>query len=704
MYRSPNEKMKQKDNKLFDPYELGENQISKKFKYALNVFLTSEYYEGTNLGKIYNERRSDGRSKIYVDQPKLEDKLHREFIDVDDDIIKFLVGYTGVGKTTLLRNVFQVFDREINVVGKDLIIYVSFYAMPPAPNDEKKEAVQSTIINALDMVITHLSGKDYVERLLSYDDEYYQSLYTYINDNNKLLIHSYRNSPDFTTGLSKDNIYKKILSWIERENPLDYTLSQLKFYLHNYEKTVGHKLENIVLIFDDIETKSIEYHNEIIEFAFHIKKCLQAYRNRKYNFKILITLRNYSFRIQQIRLKEAFRAINKNDIILKDTVPSLSEVIETRINYVLGHKEVLEKVNEIDSWETAARNLKIILSRLYGQYDKMLLSLTHNNIFKSMNLIMRIVTNKRHLGKYEIFNDGSFKIDADKYNLRNYSNNESMPKNDDVFNSLVYGESEAYQDIGDYYLTNILHYKKKDNIDTELMGIYIIQFLHSLGIYMGNENYDGLKTKEGREVVIEIADIFNLSEESEKRDMLQGLNAMMKRLYEGGVLLQSIVEPKKEDDNSFSREYIEELQVYLSLRGYQLYHMLMANSLLFEAYRDDIDTDLEENDIKTLELSKYQRIKYCINYTSHLFRKEMRYLCNVEDKRKYEECFGKDIVSVVLMKGLRESIYVYYSSESTERTDLINKHNELGKEINDFLQEIYVNDTVEFTKIELINM
>ena len=698
MFRSPNKDMKYKDNKIFNPYQLGENQIAKRFQYALSALLTSEYYEGTDLGKIYNERRADGRSKIYVDQPELEARIYKEFIDLEGDVTKFLVGYTGVGKTTLIRNIFQVFDRKISEKDGNLVIYFSLYSMMPAIHGGINNAVQNGIISALEMATTYLSGSSYAERLLSYDEKYYKELFYYINENNESFIHNYRNSPKYTEKLDKENIYMRILNWLEEEDPLDYALSQFKFYLKRSNK----QFKNIILIFDDIEAKSIEYHNELIELSWHIKKCLQAYKDRNYTFKILITLRNYSFRMQQIRLKEAFREIDKNDIILKDSVPNLSKVLDVRLNYILSHKNILSKVKERDTWKIAAKNLNIILNKLYGQYDQMLLALTHNDIFKSMKLLMRIVTNKKHLGKYEIFNNGAFIIEPQRYSFRNYLYDQTMPGNDDVFYSLVYGEAEGYQDIGDYYLSNIMHYKKVEGVETELFGIYIIQFLINEKIYMGNTEYDGFKTKEGGEIVETILNIFDLCNDNEKELMNRGIRAMMKKLYEGGVLLQSIIEPKREDGNSFSREYSDDLQVYLSLRGFQLYQMLKANSLLFEVYRDDIDTDMEDNDILTLNLSKFRRLKYCLMYTSYLFRKEARYLRNISDKNLYRDVLGNEIATSILMKGIKESIFTYYNYDSEDKDKLVNIYNSLAHEMNGVLKEIQINDNVDLVNVELL--
>lgn len=183
--------------------------------------------------------------------------------------------------------------------------------------------------------------------------------------------------------------------------------------------------------------------------------------------------------------------------------------------------------------------------------------------------------------------------------------------------------------------------------------------------------------------------------------MRQGLNAMMQKLYEGGVLLQSFVEPIFEDGNAFKREYKEDMKVYLSLRGYRLYSMLEVNSLLLQTYRDDIDTDLEENDILTLQLSKYERIKYCIQYCAHLFNVETDYILRMKSKKLFIDCFGKKTAVVIVMSGIRESIKIYFLRDSYEKSELRKEYNALAKNINSFLEQENNNEGLDF---EILNL
>lgn len=445
----------------------------------------------------------------------------------------------------------------------------------------------------------------------------------------------------------------------------------------------------------------MSYQNKLIEIIYHIKKCLQAFKKRSYSFKTLITLRYYSFRLEQIRAKSAFREINKSDIILKSTVPSLSDVINQRFQFILEHEKVISTLSDIQSYKDAKFELDNILVKLYGQYDKMLLSLTHYNIFESMNLLMRILTNKKYIGKYEKQYDGAFVINRSDYNFGN--NNLTAIKNADVFYALVYGENDIYEDQQDYYLTNIMHYKETEKASTEIVGMYVIQYLITKGLCMADASYDGIQTMKGKKILKNILEIFDRQSEEDKEDMAKGIKKAMKHLYEGGVLLQSIIEPKCDEKEYNKRNYTSDKKIYLSLRGIQLYNMLRANSLLFETYRDDIDTELENNDKKTMILSKLKRIEYCLNYSMKLFGKEAEIIRFCSDKVLLENTLGNELVTYVLLHGICESINRYFRENNDEKIYLIGVYNQNATIVNKFIDDTLIKNGTKHRKVNYLN-
>lgn len=707
MYQSPNENQSIKRNQRDNYFAMGSNNLSVRFKKALSILLSTEYYEGSRYGKVYNKTGSNGKSKIYVDQPKMEERFCKQFIDLEDDAVKFLVGPTGVGKTTLIRNMFHVFDRDVVVTDDNLVIYVSFYSMVSyfEKGTDSNRVVQDALLGAINAAISYLDNSNYVDRLSGYTDDYYEKFYDFIYSNNKILIESFPSVSENIEKMKTGNGKKIILDWLAIDKPVDYHMCQLKYYLNLYKARTKQIFNNVILILDDIESMDSKYADSILECAYYCKKCMQANVGRDYYFKALVSMRNYSYRIQQIRRKEAFREIPWDDVIMKDIVPELSDVLEKRAQYVLGLDEVVNLVENREAFQEAERKLQIILQRMYGQYDKMILSLTHNNIFKSMTLLLRIITNKSHFGKYEIDRfkyKGAFPISARDYSVENNSDNSEIPGNDAVYYALVYGEQRVYFDNEDYYLTNIMHYKYKERVDTELFGIYIIQYFIKAGVSLQDPSYDGFNSVLSIRVIDDIMGLYSFPTATQTESTYNGLCFMMEHLYKGGVLLQSIIEPIKEDKESVNRVYVPQMKVYLSLRGGQLYKMLSYNSLLFATYCDDIDTNISGNDKPILEMTMDERMLYCLEYIDYLSDKEINLLRRVSDYRNYIITIGSKLAVTILMKGMEETIKVYYMNKTLAKQKIVERYNLIAIKVNNFLEEIQKEPDVMFDYIVLV--
>ena len=206
-----------------------------------------------------------------------------------------------------------------------------------------------------------------------------------------------------------------------------------------------------------------------------------------------------------------------------------------------------------------------------------------------------------------------------------------------------------------------MHYKNKEGQNTELLGVYIIQYFIQRGINLDDSSYDGFESILCEEVIDNIMSLYSFSSDAKTRSVRSGLEQMMEHLYKGGVLLQSIIEPIKEDIDTIHRVYSSKMKVFLSLRGSQLYNMLSYNALLFTTYRDDIDTDINKNDIPTLEMSMNERMIYCLSYISYLSNIEMELFRSVSDYKNYQSVMGSDLAVTILMKGMEETISFLYN-------------------------------------------
>ncbi len=720
MYRSPNSQIRNYKDKSIFPYRKGNNQVYKTFGKAINILLSKEYYEGSNFGQYYNQFTEDEEgnrlSTIYVKQPEIEQIIREEIINNESDMVKYLVGYEGIGKTTLIRNIFHVFDRKPAAFNDNLVIYISFYSNRSDNNKNPEETVHDVVISSIEMAITFLSGySTAVERIKSYNDDFYNSFVSYLSDNNEIFAHFPIGKPSNDISIKNaENPNIEYLNRLYESNALDYNLTLLKFYL---SKPENRKYKNVYFIFDDLETLPMNFIDEIFYMSMHLDKCAKGLVGRKFKVKQLIALRSYTFRQSKYIKQFGANKISNNDIIIKNQVPFLSDILNQRVLSVEKMMETekeengIDKITEIKIYGLMS-DLRAILKDTYAKFDTLLLYLTQFNIFNSLQLLVRIITNQNYFGIKEIEKKGSFSFEKAIYDLDNKN------RNSDIFFALAYGDNELYFDTNDYYLMNIMHYHIEDKQDTELLGIYIIQYMlkNRMSLSMNDDNYlkkekritiipfDDCNVIEGDILLNSLSSFYSLADRKEFINIKEGFKAMIEHLYNGGALLQDIRKPVLDDGNVWGRKYEhgKGVRVYLSLRGYQLYKMLQDNSLLFQIYRDDIDTEIENNSIPTQELSVFSRIKYCLSYIDYLFIREKKLLSYVGDKANYIENFDADIATVVLMKGIRQSITKYFINESEEKNNIIEIYNTITKKINSYIDncnEIY---QVKFGRIDII--
>lgn len=725
MSNSPNKEYRDEKNLSLSYYGRGDNLVYRKNRAAFEILLTREYYEGTEFGLYYNTFSKDEEgneiSDIYIRQPEIERVIKNEIIENDSDMLKYLVGYTGIGKTTLLRNVFNVFNRNINEFDNNLVIYISFYSMS-ADDRDYIESVHNMVKSALDMSITYLSGyRTRTERIAHEDNDYYIKFYNFLEDNNPAFAASI-NDIDLFDKLRKAECAEKDFMWeLYNISPMDYLLTLMKYYL---SRKNNRRFRNVIIIFDDLESQPNKCIKEILKIGNHIRKCLIGLGNRNYRIKQIISVRDYSFRSLNKMIVNEGNRIDFSEVIIKSEIPSLSQIIKARMKVVLKKIEnnsfnqstTLQLNNSI---RTAYSSLEFILNRLYSQYDLMILNLTQYNLLNSMSLLIRIVSSNKNSEQIENEYLESVGIKSYEYGIENKPSNSVYPRDIDVFFALAYGNEKVYIDSKNYYLTNILHYHSNENVDTELLGVYIIQYMLMNNLFASghiidrtissntgsvNSNYQlvsPLYTIESTALIDELSKLYKKADDITYNRIEEGFRLMVEHLYNGGVLLEDITNDGTAVEKNILN--LEGAKVYLSSRGRQLYNMLKLSSLLLEVYRDDIDTDLKNNNVLTIELPEKDRIDYCLDYVDHLSVSEQMLLSYVDNIQAYIEKLGDELAVYIIMEGLRSSIVAYFSDDNQNKLSIVSKYNYLTNKINDSIGLINEKYNVRFKLIANID-
>jgi hypothetical protein len=656
MYRCPNEGYSNTKKAISS-----RNQLGKRFSAIFDVLLNSDYYEGTCYGRYFNEQRENGTSRIYVKDP-LEKKL-QEICDKSENIIKYLVGFTGMGKTTLLRNYFKVLDRDVHINDDNIIIYISFY-YANLLSDQPQKSVENEVVKYL----IRATGKLMKSNPQFYDgkendDEFWSGLYDYIEKNKPMCLQNTELNPKISLNDWFDEETEKTLSKKKEElekasekNRLDYYSCLLKFVL---SKTPN--IHNVFLIYDDIEAKETIFHRPVVEIARHLHSCFSCAEDKKSWIKTFVVLRAYTFRSNLDRQLEARREQIEKNTIFKTESALLGDIFSARFDEIERSKNVLDHIKNVPSYLDARDQFDFVLQQINNNFSNIIYDLANCNVCNAMLMYSRILVNLEWIAKGETESMGSFVINAENYRLTAKT----------IFHALACGNEITYIDgeKENSYFPNILHNNGKEE-GSELFNLLIIRYLiRKKATDLYGETYVSRD-----DIVNDISKVFLEATDSELTVDKWKLRIIdcLDYLYKSGILLRSIYDIETIAEEQIERQYRGTFKLYLSPRGKYLYNLFSKNALLLELYRDTIYTNIENNDKLTCNLRIPEIMDYLINYIRSLFLFEKRNIGDaIPNLGKYQEYFGPELLVSPLLEGVYRNIRAYYPDGGSDYDALI---------------------------------
>lgn len=681
MYRRPNTDYNWKSDKE----KRKRNQIGRRFSEFFDIILNPDYYEGTKYGKYFSETREDGTSRIYIKDP-LEKDLE-DFSKSKSNVMKYLVGYTGIGKTTLLRNFWKVFDRDIKIDNENIVLYISFYYAQLSA-DNPQQSVENEIIAYIKLAIKKIM-KEKREVFLKIKD-FWGDFYDYIAQNKPTILESEDLIPEssFLDVVFSDNdelvSKKKELQKACETKKLEYYSCLFKFIL-NYINDI----HNIIIIYDDIESKEGIFHRPLIEVARHIHSCFSTIDDKTSLVKSIIALRAYTYRSNIDRQEEARRGNLKKNTIKKANAVNLHEIFQCRFDEIERLEQKEQKVKILENYREAKRQLFLVEQHIYNSFGDLIYNLVNHNLCNAMILYGSIMINIDWIAQWEVEHDGAYKVSMDCYKLTA----------DRIFKAIACGNELSYSYEKNEFIPNILNNHKEE---TELLGLYIIKYMirnEATNLYA--ETY-----VEGDKIFKDIVSLFIDRSDSQVRiDIWQSrLLYIISYFYSSGVLLRSIYDIENISEKQIKREYNGAYKLYLSPRGQALYKLLSQNALLLELYRDDIYTDLNNNDRVTSDLSTNELMMYLIDYVIYLFQCEQKYISSaISCLEHYQELFGEEFIIVPLLEGIIKNIKAFYPERRQEYQQLMNRIKELIKKMNQYTNIIEIEQGIKFETSNYLN-
>ena len=672
MNKKPNE------NIVLDTDEkyIKKNQIGRKFSKIFEKLTNSNYYEGTKYAEFFNELNSDGTSKIYVYDP-LEKELEKLTCSEKNEL-KYLVGLTGMGKTTLLKNYYKISNRDVKISGNDIIIYISFY-YADLLSDSPQKSVNDEIVKYFSRAIKFILSENC--DIIANKYLFWEEFYSFVEKSKPTMLENEDLLPNssFIDELFSEETHKRKKQKLEtacKVNPLEYYSIMIKYILEKSQKPY-----NMILIYDDIESKEEKFHKPIVEKARHLHSCFSATESKEITVKTIVSLRAYTFRCNIGRQSEARREYIKNDVILKKATVGLHEIFERRFKAAEEMLKIKETVNNLKGYEDAKAQMQYVEKQLDKIGSNLIYNLANYNLSDALIVYCNIMINLEWIPCGEREYRGAFKIDAENYRITT----------ENIIYAIANGNSKNYNSRNGY-IPNIL---LNDKDGTSLIGLYIIKSLLLREI----DDVYGEKYIEGRELLSDIKSLFATSLDSNVRTeyWTHKINDTLNYLYNTGILLRSLYDIEDADEYQIERKYNEKFKVYLSPRGKCIFSLLSKNAVLLELYRDDIYTDLHNNDKLTSELDAIEIFDYLLDYINICFKIETKNIGNaIPGLDKYQEIVGNEYITSKLLEGTVKNIIAYFKNEDYSFFKLNTKYVALYNDIIQYSKDIYQRYNISF--------
>lgn len=248
----------------------------------------------------------------------LDEQLSEIYSNKIDGIYK-LVGYTGIGKTTMICKNFELIpNRSVPIInGKTLIMPVFFDGDKILETD-----VENKVIRKIKSVCTKI--KKSLNLKLS-KEEYENKLYDFIYETKEELLEYEDN--DIRYDDDERSKVSESIAALRKNNPNAYYLCELKMYLTLSE------INNFIIVLDDLETQPIDIIMRIILEHLHIYECLKN-SNRKYRIKLVMSSRPHTFRfLNDVEVyRRRLEAYGSNELTI-ETPPDINEIFRKRFEY-----------------------------------------------------------------------------------------------------------------------------------------------------------------------------------------------------------------------------------------------------------------------------------------------------------------------------------------------------------------------------------
>jgi hypothetical protein len=363
----------------------------------------------------------------YVSVPYIESALN-ESTTGEIDSLRFFLGSTGIGKSTMLRYVFQA--------AQEPIIRDDYLLVPFCFNSRQ------TTIDVFNPVARAASRHLSETLSIPFDSkELYASVKRYRPD----LLELDRTLPESATDEQR-------LQAFQRHEETHYELEKLKWFLTHSP------LKRVILVIDDVESLEFDAVEQLILDICKAYAHLQNQIPRKFSVKCIISCRPSTYAL--LRKKHWYGVYSFDEPLSIQTAVGLQELFTARFRSAL---KKLDLASRKDEWERAYGVLMKIVSHVSDKYEIRLTHLCNNNVREALREFKQLLMNRRWFQRNKVVTP-SFTLQEGDFAV-----NEAA-----VYRALALRDGDVYP-ARDTVIVNLLHNTSDERSD--LLVTYVIRYL-----------------------------------------------------------------------------------------------------------------------------------------------------------------------------------------------------------------------------------
>ena len=590
------------------------------------------------LSPLDPSTQREGLTPAYVSLPEIEERLSERLFLEPVDTVAFLVGHTGIGKSTVLRHVCQCNDQS--VYRADHNTYVAYINC-----DRKRIADIGHWSKAFCSCISEVGLQLRKTAALTVTATDIAELIW--NENPEVLTR-----PVIDLEASPTARLKQLQVTDRRA----YELELLKVFAK------GARLARLCLIVDDIESLPHTIQLEVLKDILNAMTCLMHKPSRPYTVGVLLALRPDSY--ASFRAKGLLDAWPLHDAVDFRQPVDLCDLFEAR--FACARAMVTEPRATAD-WDESMDVLRTIARKLDIKFATVISALENWNVREALGTFTRVLENRtwferEHPQARHVFDAGKYKVN-----------------NAGVLRAIAMPRTSAYFDIDTLPVPNLLHNSADPGED--LIVAYIVRYLTEKG---EQEVLGSLWTPDDLADLVSIADQVWGSTVDARKVIERAVRWMVRRK----LLIQ--LSPDEREGT---------MRVTLAPRCCAIWGLVAENSVLLECFRENIYRELDEPDAQWARnevLGSELLFLDCVRVARGIAATERKHLDIADSRDKLglmRQAFGTKLLSRQLSLGLEATLKSYFSDPSRWsvdlKRDLVNLRSEV-KSMEDRLVKVAV--------------